>query len=701
MKLSPLVKKVLIWAITVALVYGGYAYFFKKSTTNTAFTAVTTTVKKGNIENSVQVIGVSALVYEQKMQFSQGGKVAKIYFNEGDKVKKWQVMAELDTTDVLNDIKQWWVSLSNAQIKLQQLINGPTAKDILSAENTVTSAQSKITTLQNDRANILRDKANKQTDYQGQIVTQEDTIKSKQAQLVNAQNELATLQKTQTKNLTDVGTDIAKTLDTAIIDARKQIIDADASLYNADEILGISDANRLKNDSYEVYLSAKDISLRTKAESDWGQATSLLADAKKILTTMPQATSNSTDTKNLLLSLSKAEDMLINLGKDGTDAVNASITSSSFPQTTIDTYANVFSSITSSSQSSLSAINNTLANINTLSDPTLQQASNTDSINKQNQAISDQENAIKQSERDLAKIQSDMLYSASTYDAQITSNDLDTANANDALKYAQESLRLLKAGATKEDIALAKNSIASQQLALQKVKEGITKYQLEAPFDGVLRKVDFKLGDNIVTNSSATPEYLYIENPNLVEITASVDQLDVVKLKLGQDAKIVFDSFPTLTLTGQVSDINSTPTVTSGVTSYSIKVTMDKGDHPIFSGMSAKVDIIIESKSDTLVVPTSFVTKGRGQPSVLKRVGTVDTKTDVTLGISNPSNTEILEGVNEWDTIARRIATGTGTAAAAGLQIPGVGGGNRGAWGGGGGAGGGGGGGGGNFNRGG
>lgn len=163
----------------------------------------------------------------------------------------------------------------------------------------------------------------------------------------------------------------------------------------------------------------------------------------------------------------------------------------------------------------------------------------------------------------------------------------------------------------------------------------------------MVRKVDFKLGDNIVSGSNATPLYLYIENPNLVEITATVDQLDVVKLKLGQDTKIVFDPFPTLTLTGKVSDINSTPTQTSGVTSYTIKITMDKGNHPIFSGMSAKVDIIIESKKDTLVVGTSFITKGRGQASVLKRVGTVDTKTDVTLGISTPSNTEILAGVSE------------------------------------------------------
>lgn len=186
------------------------------------------------------------------------------------------------------------------------------------------------------------------------------------------------------------------------------------------------------------------------------------------------------------------------------------------------------------------------------------------------------ENSIAQYERDLTKLQSDMSYSADTYNAQITSSDLDIVNAKNTLDYAKESLRLLKEGATKEEIALAKNSITSQKIALDKTKEGIKKYQLEAPFDGVLRKIDFKLGDNIVTSSSATPEYLYIENPNLVEITATVDQLEVVKLKLGQDAKIVFDSFPNLTFTGQVSDINSTPTTTSSVTTYTIKITMDK-----------------------------------------------------------------------------------------------------------------------------
>lgn len=122
---------------------------------------------------------------------------------------------------------------------------------------------------------------------------------------------MATLEKTENKGLSDVNANIAKMLDTALIDARKQIIDADANLYNADEILGLTDANRTKNDSYEVYLSAKNITLRSKAESDWGQATALLAKAKSSLDALSPGSNNSTDTKSLLDVLSQTENALI------------------------------------------------------------------------------------------------------------------------------------------------------------------------------------------------------------------------------------------------------------------------------------------------------------------------------------------------------------------------------------------------------
>ena len=88
---------------------------------------------------------------------------------------------------------------------------------------------------------------------------------------------------------------------------------------------------------------------------------------------------------------------------------------------------------------------------------------------------------------------------------------------------------------------------------------------------------------------------------------------------------------------------------------------MDKGSHSIFSGMSAKVDIVIEGKDDTLILNTSFVEKKNGKTVVLKKNGTTNDRTEVVTGISNATLTEIVSGVSEGDTIVRRIATSSGS----------------------------------------
>ncbi len=675
MKVSPLIKKALIWVILIGATYGGYVYFFKKSSTSTGFATITSIVKRGDIESAVQVIGVSALVFEQKMQFSQPGKVAKILFKEWDKVKKWDIIAELDTTDVLNDIRQSEVSLNNAQVKLTQLLKWATEKDLLNAKNSVTSTASRITTLENDRENMVREAANKQFDFENQIVAKQWEIKnnkneilSKWAQLENAKNELAILEKTENKWLSDTKINIEKILESASIDAQKQIIDAEANLYKADEILGISDLNRAKNDAYEGYLS---YALKSKASEDWAKANVIVAESKWVLASLPQNGFNSQSTVALLNNLAKMQSLIVSLGKSGTDMMNDSMVSTIFPQSTITSYANVFSSITTSAQSSLSSLNTTIANVNTLVDPSLQKAGSENMLRAKRQSVFDLEtafaklswNTAEQLKRDLAKLENDKAYANSANGAKLVSQDIAIQDAINLLKFHEASWQLLKTGATKEEIALAKNSITSQQISLQKVREGIKKYQLEAPFDGVLRKVDFKLWDNILTSSSATPMYLYIENPNLVEVSASVDQLDVVKLKIWQASKIVFDSFPKITFTWAVSDINSTPLVTSGVTNYSIKITMDKREYPIFSGMSAKVSIVNDSRNNTLIISTSFLQKWNNgeSDSVIKQVGNAELKTQVETGISTPSKTEILSGVSEWDTLIRKIATNTGT----------------------------------------
>jgi hypothetical protein len=44
----------------------------------------------------------------------------------------------------------------------------------------------------------------------------------------------------------------------------------------------------------------------------------------------------------------------------------------------------------------------------------------------------------------------------------------------------------------------------------------------------LVRKLDFQVGDNL---TSDTEQYVYIENPDLLVVTVSLDQIDIVNVK--------------------------------------------------------------------------------------------------------------------------------------------------------------------------
>jgi len=51
-----------------------------------------------------------------------------------------------------------------------------------------------------------------------------------------------------------------------------------------------------------------------------------------------------------------------------------------------------------------------------------------------------------------------------------------------------------------------------------------------------------------------------------------LDQIDINSVKVGQDAEITFDAYPTTPVKSLVSSKDTTPTQSSGVVSYEVKL---------------------------------------------------------------------------------------------------------------------------------
>ena len=159
----------------------------------------------------------------------------------------------------------------------------------------------------------------------------------------------------------------------------------------------------------------------------------------------------------------------------------------------------------------------------------------------------------------------------------------------------------------------------------------------------------------------------------------AVDFFSIVELfhgavKVGQKASLTFDAVDGLTMTGKVSEVDAIGSASQGVVNYTVKIVFDTQDERVKSGMSANAVIIIDTKMDALVVPSSSVKTSDGityveVPSEKESFAGVAASTlsngvvlansiikqQVEIGSSSDSLTEIVNGLEEVDKIITKI----------------------------------------------
>ena len=92
------------------------------------------TVGKGNLIATVASSGLVASASQVALSFGSTGTVKQVYVKLGDQVKKGQVLAELDSTDLQFALANSQLTLNQQQIKFDLVKAGPTAADLAAAQ---------------------------------------------------------------------------------------------------------------------------------------------------------------------------------------------------------------------------------------------------------------------------------------------------------------------------------------------------------------------------------------------------------------------------------------------------------------------------------------------------------------------------------------------------------------------------------------
>lgn len=153
-----------------------------------------------------------------------------------------------------------------------------------------------------------------------------------------------------------------------------------------------------------------------------------------------------------------------------------------------------------------------------------------------------------------------------------------------------------------------------------------------------------------------------------LKVDVLVNEIDIPKVKVGQQTLITVDALPKEKFSGKVSFVSEMPSDSSstqqnssqssgtGVVSYKVEILFDKVSSDVKAGMTANADIVIEKKDSALVVPSAAVAEREGKKFV-RIVGTdgMPREVEVTIGITSDEKTEILSGLNEGN----RVVIGT------------------------------------------
>ncbi len=160
------------------------------------------------------------------------------------------------------------------------------------------------------------------------------------------------------------------------------------------------------------------------------------------------------------------------------------------------------------------------------------------------------------------------------------------------------------------------------------------------------------------SSSDATQSVGIITNPkNQITASVSLTEIDVVKVNSGQKVTLTMDAFPDKTFTGQVLAINTNGQSSSGVTSYPTIIVFDNSISNMYPNMSVNANIIIDSKTDILTVPSSSIQSSNGVSIVKVMKDNQVSEVIVETGISDNTNTEIVSGLNEGDVVITSTST--------------------------------------------
>jgi len=207
------------------------------------------------------------------------------------------------------------------------------------------------------------------------------------------------------------------------------------------------------------------------------------------------------------------------------------------------------------------------------------------------------------------------------------------------------SLRVEQA---KSDMRTIKNNLAEQRQRVSDLQTVLSKFIITAPSDGMIIYKRDRMGAKRKVGSSINPfDNVVATLPDMSSMISKtyVNEIDVSKVKAGQQVEIIVDAFPERAYTGMVTTVanigEQLPNADAKV--FEVLIEVNESDPILRPSMTTGNKVITKTISDVTYIPLESVQAGPDSiPFVYMKN---KTRQIVVLGESNENNVVIEQGL--------------------------------------------------------
>jgi HlyD family secretion protein len=146
---------------------------------------------------------------------------------------------------------------------------------------------------------------------------------------------------------------------------------------------------------------------------------------------------------------------------------------------------------------------------------------------------------------------------------------------------------------------------------------------IRAPVNGTVILKNIDAGQTVAASLQAPVLFTIAQDLRDMQVEAAIDEADVGRLRVGQQASFTVDAFPRRNFSGEIRQIRKSPVNVQNVISYTVVISASNPDQQLLPGMTANVRVVVDSRDSVLKVANAAL---RFRP-----LGAGDAKTTDTL----------------------------------------------------------------------